>query len=179
MEPKWLLTKRKIEALVSQYELTDPVLRAIFTQNNTRSPKAFISHSSNDKDFVKKVLAFLFFSKGIQGYVDWQDPSMPSVTNADTAKILKKRIENAPKLIFIVTYESLKSVWCSWELGYADKANGAESIAVLAIKPNNGKWKKNEYLQQYPWISYDETDRLFKVHLLNNNTMTLFEWLDA
>ncbi len=80
MGHKWLLTKCKIEALVSQYELTDPVLQAIFTRNNTRPPNAFISHSSNDRDFVKKVLAFPFFSKGVQGYVDLQEPSMPSVT---------------------------------------------------------------------------------------------------
>lgn len=178
MESKWLLTKRRIEALYAQYEITDPVLKSIFNQNNTDSPKAFISHSSNDKEFVKKVLAFLYYSKGIQGYVDWQDPSMPPVTNAETAQILKKRIEKAPKLIFVVTYDSLKSVWCSWELGYADRANGPDSIAVLAIKPNNGKWKNNEYLQQYPWIGYDEDRRLFLVHLLNGDIMTLYEWID-
>lgn len=103
---------------------------------------------------------------------------MPSTTDAATAQLLKKRIDNAPKLIFIVTYDSLKSVWCSWELGYADKANGPDSIAILAVKPNNGRWRKNEYLQQYPWISYDEKRRLFLVHLLNGDLMTLYDWIN-
>lgn len=68
-------------------------------------------------------------------------------TNADTAKRLKDRIQRARKLIYVVTNDSLKSVWCSWELGFADRDKGIENVAILAIKPNNGYWNKNEYLR--------------------------------
>lgn len=178
MEPKEIITKRRIEALASEYEITDPVLKSIFSQNlEDKEPKVFISHSSLEKDFAKKVLLFLYYSKGVSGYVDWQDPDLPSETNAETAKALKKRIEKAKKLIYVVTYKSLKSAWCSWEVGYADKAKGAENIAILAIKPNNGKWIHNEFIEQYPWISYDDKEKLFKVHTLDGNKTTLFDWL--
>lgn len=171
MDSKWLHTKRKIEALASQYPIEE-------TLEDIEYSEVFIAHSSSDKMFVKKVLAFLKNSKGgIGGYVDWRDASMPIVTNAETAIQLKARIENARKVIYVVTNESIKSVWCSWEIGFADKAKGADKIAVLAIKPNNGRWKNNEYLQQYPWISYDIRNDLFQVHLLDGSKMSLYEWL--
>ena len=178
MEPKEIITKRRIEALASEYELSDPVLKSIYSQNiNDDEPKVFISHSSLEKDFVKKVLLFLYYSKGVAGYVDWQDPDLPAVTSAATAKSLKRRIEKAKKVIYVVTYNSLKSAWCSWEVGYADKAKGINNIAILAIKPNNGKWMHNEFIEQYPWIRYDEKEKLFYVHTLDGNKIVLFDWL--
>ena len=178
MESKELLTKRRIETLALNYEISDPVLRSIYSkiiENN--KPKVFISHSSLEKDFAKKVLCFLYYSNGVSSYVDWQDPNLPSETNAETAEKLKKRIEKSKKIIYIVTYKSLKSAWCSWEIGYADKAKGADNIAILAFKPNNGKWMHNEFIEQYPWISYDEREKAFKVHTLNGNDIPLIDWL--
>ena len=177
MELKELLTKRKIEALASKYEITDPILRNIFTQTKDKSD-VFVSHSSSDVEFIEKVLVFLKYSKGgVNGYVDWQDPELPSVTNATTARVLKDRIRNAKKVIYVVTNESLKSVWCSWEIGYADCNKGVEDLAVLAIKPNNGKWKNNEYLQQYPWIRYDQKDDMFYVVMPDGSLYSLHQWL--
>ena len=178
MESKELLTKRRIETLALNYEISDPVLRSIYSkiiENN--KPKVFISHSSLEKDFAKKVLCFLYYSNGVSGYVDWQDPNLPSETNAETAEKVKKRIEESKKIIYIVTYKSLKSAWCSWEVGYADKAKGADNIAILAIKPNNGKWMHNEFIEQYPWISYDESNKEFKVHPLKGKELSLQDWL--
>lgn len=58
MEPKEIITKRRIEALASEYGLSDPVLKSIYSQNiNDDEPKVFISHSSLEKDFAKKVLS--------------------------------------------------------------------------------------------------------------------------
>lgn len=178
MERKVLLTKRKIEALAAIYELTGPVLTKVWSESSKRID-VFVSHSSSDKDFVRKVNAFLYYSKGgIHAYVDWQDLSLPRETNVTTAVMLKNRIKQSKKVIYVVTNESLKSVWCSWEIGYADCHKGVEDIAILAIKPNNGKWKDNEYLQQYPWIQYEERKDLFTVHMPDGRTPTLREWLD-
>lgn len=176
MEPKEIITKRKIEKLAEEYgykgELVDK------KQTSNKKYEVFVSHSSRDIEFIKKVLLFLKNSKGVNNvYVDWQDPDMKHETDAQTAVDLKDRIKNAQKVIYVVTSESLKSVWCSWEIGYADCSKDVNNIAILAIKPNNGRWKNHEFLQQYPWISYNQKERLFMVTTLNGKRETLYDWL--
>lgn len=137
-----------------------------------------MSHSNDDNEFIKKLLVFLKYTKGdIDGYVDWNDLQLPSRTNRQTAERFADRIRNARKFIFIATSNSLKSVWCSWELGYAERDKGIDNIAILAAKPNNGNWKNNEYLQQCPWIEYNEQQKLFIVYMPNGSTVLLSDWL--
>lgn len=175
MEPKELMTKRRIEKLASSYEQEGVVLMEMASFGDVQYD-VFVSHSSADNEFIKKVLLFLKYSKGgVHGYVDWQDPKMQHPTDAQSVIRLKDRIKGARKLIYVVTNDSLKSVWCSWELGYADSEKGVDNIALLAIRPNNGYWKKNEYLQQYPWICYEND--LFRVISPNGISMPLYEWL--
>lgn len=180
MEQKELLTKRKIEKLAEEYSHQELPLLDEIKLNNSEFD-VFVSHSAHtdeDRAFVKKVLLFLKYSKGgVQGYVDWQDPYMSRETDGSTAVHLKERIKRAKKVIYVVTNESLKSVWCSWEIGFADSAKNVNNIAILAIKPNNGKWKKNEYLQQYPWISYDLKKKVFLVTVPRQKPITLYKWL--
>jgi len=99
------------------------------------------------------------------------------IRNARTAADLKDRIKKARKVIYVVTNDSLKSVWCGWEIGFADCDKGVEDVAILAIKPNNGRWKNLEYLQQYPWIYYDTEEHLFMVAKPSGLRVTLYEWL--
>lgn len=175
MEPTELMTKRRIEKLAKEYEQYGEVSQEI-SMGDRKTIDVFVSHSSADNEFIKKVLLFLKHAKGgVEGYVDWQDSKMQHPTNADTAKRLKDRIRRARKMIYVVTNESLKSVWCSWELGFADSEKGTENVAILAVKPNNGRWKHNEYLQQYPWIGYDNS--MFRVTMPEGNSMALYEWL--
>ena len=176
MEPAGLLTKGRIEKLANEYE-------DLWSPENTfwkegQQYDVFVSHSSHDAEFIRKVLLFLYHAKGgIRGYVDWQDPAMEHETDLKTAADLKSRIQHARKVIYVVTTESLKSVWCSWEIGFADCAKGPKDIAILAIKPNNGRWKNHEYLQQYPWISYDQARHLFMVTSPLGQKTTLYDWL--
>lgn len=177
MEDNAILTKRKIEAIAEQYSISDLLYKDTFLQTPSGN-SVFLSHSSDDKNFIRKLIIFLKYGKGgVDAYVDWQDPMIPSETDVITAKRLKERISDASKFIYVATTNSLKSVWCSWELGFADKAKGVNSIAILAVKPNNGRWKKNEYLQQYPWIQYDISNNLFLVKMPDGSTQTLAEWL--
>ena len=176
MEAAELLTKRRIEKLASEYEGLRSVENAVWKEGQNYD--VFVSHSSHDTEFIRKVLLFLYYSKGgMRGYVDWQDPAMEHETDAKTAADLKSRIRHARKVIYVVTSESLKSVWCSWEIGFADCAKGPNDIAILAIKPNNGRWKNHEYLQQYPWISYDQDKHLFMVTTPDGKRLTLYNWL--
>ena len=177
MESKELMTKRRIETIASEYEQYGAVELPAISLNDNRRIDVFVSHSSADNEFIKKVLLFLRYAKGgVEGYVDWQDAKMQHPTDAETAKRLKDRIKRAKKLIYVVTNDSLKSVWCSWELGFADCDKGVEDVALLAIKPNNGRWKYNEYLQQYPWIGYEKN--LFRVTMPNGESMPLYDWLN-
>ena len=174
MEPKELMTKRRIEKLASEYENYEEVLSVSDPKDG--GFEVFVSHSSADNDFIRKVLLFLKYAKGgVNGYVDWQDSKLQHPTDAQTAKRLKDRIRNSRKMIYVVTNDSLKSVWCSWELGFADRDKGVDNVAILAVKPNNGRWKHNEYLQQYPWISYE--NNLFHVVKPNGEIIPLHEWL--
>ena len=174
MEPKELMTKRRIEKLASEYENYEEVLSVSDPKDG--GFEVFVSHSSADNDFIRKVLLFLKYAKGgVNGYVDWQDSKLQHPTDAQTAKRLKDRIRNSRKMIYVVTNDSLKSVWCSWELGFADRDKGVDNVARLAVKPNNGRWKHNEYLQQYPWISYE--NNLFHVVKPNGEIIPLHEWL--
>lgn len=175
MEPKELMTKRKIEKLASEFEkYGENTSEPLYDYNE--SIDVFVSHSSADNEFIKKVLLFLRYAKGgVVGYVDWQDPKLQHPTDAETAIRLKNRISRARKVIFVVTNDSLKSVWCSWELGFSDSVKGVENIALLAIKPNNGYWNNQEYLQQYPWITYDK--EVFRVNLPKGGSILLYDWL--
>ena len=171
-----MMTKRRIEKIASEYEQYGEDLPSISLNVNSRI-HVFVSHSSADNEFIKKVLLFLRYAKGgVEGYVDWQDPQMQHPTDVETAKLLKDRIKRAKKLIYVVTNDSLKSVWCSWELGFADCNKGVDDVALLAIKPNNGRWKYNEYLQQYPCIGYE--NNLFRVTMPNGESMPLYDWLN-
>lgn len=176
IEAKALLTKRKIESLADKYKYQGELMENVRQKNGEWD--VFVSHSSRDVGFVRKVLLFLKGAKGVDSaYVDWQDLDMKHETNAQTAMDLKNRVKNAKKVIYVVTSESLKSVWCSWEIGFADCSKGVDDVAILAIKPNNGKWKNHEYLQQYPWIYYDLNEHLFMVMKTDGDSVTLYEWL--
>lgn len=62
MEPKELLTKRRIEKLASGYDFGR-------IKSHTPNPEGkydvFISHSSRDIEFIRKVLLFLKNSKSV------------------------------------------------------------------------------------------------------------------
>lgn len=175
MEPKELLTRKRIERLADKYAGGE------LTRGNV--PKdgkydVFISHSSRDMGFVRKLILFLRHAKGVENaYVDWLDPIMNHETDARTAEDLKDRIKNARKVIYVVTTDSLKSSWCSWEIGYSDCDKGVDDVAILAVKPNNGRWTKCEFLQQYPWIYYDLKEHLFMVSKRNGERVMLYDWL--
>jgi len=177
MEPKELLTKRRIEKLAIENGYREDMPEEEWPEIGNY--QVFISHSIRDVEFIKKLKFFLRHSKGVTGaYVDWQDPDMQHETDARTAADLKDRIRKARKVIYVVTTDSLKSVWCGWEIGYADCDKGVEDVAILAIKPNNGRWKKHEYLQQYPWIYYETEEHLFMVAKPGGDRLMLYEWLN-
>ena len=63
MEPKELMTKRRIEKLAKEYEQYGEVSQEI-SMGDRKTIDVFVSHSSADNEFIKKVLLFLKHAKG-------------------------------------------------------------------------------------------------------------------
>ena len=114
----------------------------------------FISHSYMDKKLVE-VLYGKFEEAGYSVYIDWKEEELQNRENvsANTANILKRRINNCLGLAYIATENITKSKWCPWELGYSDgKKNKAAIFPIL--KSDSKEFKGLEYLGIYPYIDY-------------------------
>lgn len=80
----------------------------------------FISHSSKDSAIVQELI--LFENKqGKNVFCDWINDAdylkRHLVCNA-TLKVLEKRLEQSKAVIFVASSNSLKSIWCKYELNY-------------------------------------------------------------
>ena len=66
--------------------------------------------------------------------------------NEDTAKVLKKRMDMSGKMVFVMTDNSLRSQWTSWEIDYFTKKGGKVFIyqpyAISENIPENIKDKE-------------------------------------
>lgn len=123
-------------------------------ENSSRDkskPMVFLSHKHNENTILNNVIAFLK-KEGVDVYVDWMDESMPSFTNAETAKLLKDKIKIADKFILVATPEAINSKWCNWELGLGDAAKYIEHIALIPVNTNDRNFYQTEYLKIYPFI---------------------------
>lgn len=144
----------------------------------------FISHSYMDKELVE-VLYKIFEESGYEVYIDWKEEKLQNRENvsADTARILKNRINSCSGLSFIATGNVVNSKWCPWELGYADgKKNRAAILPIL--KEQSSQYKGMEYLGMYPYIDYNTANNgkyEFWVNDVNdkNKYSTLREWLST
>lgn len=129
------------------------------TKARTRSfsaiqPSVFLSHKHTDVDYVKQVRAILeHFHKSV--YVDWQDPTMQHITNAQTAETIKSNINRCKKFILIATNDAIASKWCNWEVGFADALKyDRGNMALFPIADTSNRWSGNEYLRLYPRIEH-------------------------
>lgn len=109
---------------------------------------AFLCHSHKDEELVKGLIV-RFEKEGINLYVDWLDSSMPEKTSKVTAQKIQKRIKEASMFLFLATKSSMESVWCPWELGFADASS--KQIFILAIQQGLITYG-NEYLDLYSQI---------------------------
>jgi hypothetical protein len=138
--------------------------------------KVFLSHSHSDADLVEPFLLKLF-EEGVVVYVDWKDPTMPSVTNPDTAKVLKDRIKQCGKFILLATNNALESRWVPWELGIADLQNGMSNVAVLPIQDSGTSWKGNEYIGIYSRVEPAHNGRLAVFEPGKQEGVYLSDWV--
>lgn len=116
----------------------------------------FLSHSHEDSDIVVEIINFLL-TIDIYVYVDWLDPSMPTVTSGETATRIKEKISECDKFVVLLTEKSKDSRWVPWELGIADTVKGVKNIGILPVKrystTSDSTFEGIEYISIYPIIS--------------------------
>lgn len=138
----------------------------------------FLSHKHDeDPDLIENVKA-LFLKLGAGLYIDWQDETMPQVTNAQTAQRLKDAISGLRKFVMLATPASINSIWIPWEIGLADQLKGLANMAMLPILNSNETWKKREYCLLYDRIvEVDGTWCIMEPGYEYTPKMTLLDWL--
>jgi len=131
--------KKRYESLSFEY---------LVESENQAQITVFLSHSHKDKELVEGFIELLV-EQGIYVYVDWNDSSIPRITNGKTARRIKERIVKLQLFFFLATENALNSKWCPWELGVADSLKNWEDILIIPVADPSGQFKGNEYLQVY------------------------------
>lgn len=140
-------------------DLGERPVAASFSNIKTASSQAkvtiFLSHSHLDHKVVKGLIRYLD-GLGISIYVDWNDSSMPAVTNRVTASRLKQRIKACSLFMVLATRNALNSKWVPWEVGIADQIKGENAVSVIGVVDPSGKFPGSEYLQLYQLVAFPD-----------------------
>jgi len=114
----------------------------------------FLSHSHRDRELAKGFIGVLA-SQGIRVYVDWNDTNMPRITNGDTARKIKKQIEQMKIFAVLATKNAMGSRWVPWEIGIADQKKGEPQVMIVPVADASGSYSGNEYMQLYRHFELD------------------------
>lgn len=134
----------------------------------------FLSHSYDDARIIKLIKEILE-EKGYSVYVDWiEDNHLDRKNvNAQSAAVLRERMNSCAALIYITSVSAEKSVWMPWELGYMDAKTGR--VAVAPILDEEVDFDGREYLGLYPYL--DLTNDSFYIHRRYNEWVSFPGWL--
>ena len=110
----------------------------------------FISHSSKDRKVVQSLITYEN-KRNKNVFCDWindVDYLKRHLICDATLKVLEKRMEQSKALIFVESVNSLKSIWCKYELNYFSELG--KSIYVIKkesiekdsfiLRPLNSGW---------------------------------------
>lgn len=127
--------------------------------------RAFLSHSHLDQELALGLRRKLS-EAGVSLYIDWLDLTMPARTNVETARKIQEAISTCDYFLYLVTANSSKSIWCPWELGYADgiKRELRDRIYVVPTIGDDNIERGKEYLGLYRVMDlYREDDGTEKI----------------
>lgn len=146
---------------ITQAQLRAAAIGAMRRGQSPAQATAFLCHSHLDRTLALG-LQELLRQNGMDLYIDWQDSSMPDRPSAETASLLRRRIQACSWFIFLATSNSMTSRWCPWELGHADGIKQNERI--LLVPTHDGmRTHGSEYLNLYR-----------RVELANNGEVAAF-----
>jgi len=134
----------------------------------------FLSHSYDDARIIKQIKEMLE-EKGYSVYVDWIEDNQLNRedVNAQSASLLRNRMNCCSSLIYVTSESAVKSVWMPWELGYMDAKTGR--VAVAPILDKDANFEGREYLGLYPYL--DLTNTSFYIHRKINEWVTFSGWM--
>ena len=180
-----IFTKSKLSRIADSkagYIQKSVILNEARSFSNKYSAKTsiFLSHSHHDSEYVIDAVVLLR-KMGVEVYVDWMDDSMPEETSGKTAALLKQKIKENDKFVFLATNKSIESKWCNWEIGFGDADKySSKKIVLFPLKDDYTDWKGNEYLKIYPYITEsDYTTDYYTVVFPDGKDMSLQEWLNS
>jgi hypothetical protein len=116
-----------------------------------RTFDVFLSHSMQDAEAVLGIKSILE-GQSLTVYVDWiVDRQLDrSKVNGKTADILRKRMEQCRRLIYVASAKATVSKWMPWELGFFDGKKGEDAVAILPLVERQGdSFLGQEYLELY------------------------------
>lgn len=132
----------------------------------------FLSHNSKNEEqivrFYKNINKF-----GYIVYVDWVNDKFDlrrEWCNSTTADVIKKRIEQSSVFVIYVTKDTLSSLWCAWELGYAD----ALRKKICIFLDNVDIKDLPQFFGAIPIIEFDQQEMFI---LESNNKIPYKNWL--
>ncbi|MEL6567248.1 MAG: toll/interleukin-1 receptor domain-containing protein [Pseudomonadota bacterium] len=133
----------------------------------------FLCHAMIVKKLVDAFLKMLE-SMGFKVCVDWiiDKNSRNKKISGDNADLLKRRMKQCDRLVYLCTPNSSDSKWCPWEIGIFDQMKSKVFVAVASDSSDFAIGQ--EYLELYPRLFAEdgflnrsrmryETDTTYKV----------------
>ncbi len=141
----------------------------------------FLFHTPGQLEELDSAINFLNNFR-VLIYVDWMDEDMPTDTNGSIAKhakqVIKEKIRDNQKFIFLATEEALQSPWCNWVLGHIHPQKPIEDIAILPIRGDFSDYSGEQFLKKFPYIHEIEAEK-YGVKFPNEDIMEIAEWLSS
>lgn len=132
-------------AFLNEAELARRAAGRIYTRNLVASRSLskisiFLSHSHLDWALVQSFIKDLD-DVGVTVYVDWNDSTLPRITNRTTANSIKEAIKNNRVFVVLAIQNALRSHWVPWEIGVADQLHTGDDILVVPVADSTGRFE--------------------------------------
>ena len=143
----------------------------------------FISYSWNDRSYANKVVQLLEHC-GYTVYIDYNDNLLNrSNVSEETAKRIIQAMKKCKGLLYLYSPSASVSKWCPWEVGVFSGIKDFKCANLPLTEDYNEDFKKQEYLEIYPYVEYDKTRETgkdeFWIHDGPDKYVTLSGWLDG
>lgn len=112
----------------------------------------FLSHKKEDEDKAMKIFEY-FHGRGIKCYIDVLDPTLQTTT--DITDSIMKRVKQCTHLMAVVSDNTQKSWWVSFEIGVASE------LKRRITSFDTGKTVIPEFLEKWPILSTTKHLELF------------------
>jgi hypothetical protein len=150
------------------------------TLSDAESFHIFLSHSYDDRKYIRKLKEYIENKFGLKCYVDWiTEPAVldRNNVNRNTAELLRKRMRQSQSLIFCTSDNSPDSKWMPWELGYFDAYKGR--VAILPIVDEGKTFQGQEYLSLYPYIDLSSAYGGMWINKSVSEFISFADWLSG